>query len=452
MIKKAKIYTICLFYVLITACTQTPRTADLATPTPLPTPVAVEKPVYTVQRSTVVRALVVTGRVAPVTEQRLFFRSDGFVREVFVARDALVQEGELLAELEIGNLENELAQARLQLQTAETNLAKAGQSNQDALAEARIQLETTRLRLQRAQGQTTSAAVTSAQVALTQAQEVLTFAREEYEKALDRPWEPEHVVEGYARAVTNAERNLTVARARYNEAVAGQGGLSYDRQILEQEVALAELRLAQLERGVDPLLALDVERARLNIERLERQTANARLVAPFDGRVLSVNLRPGTMAEAFRPVIILAEPTALEITVELGAADLNELSVGLPVTVQLRNRPGSALLGGAIRQIPLSAAAAGAVQQEDRLTRIVLDDDSVALELGELATLTIVLEERTGVLWLPPAAIRVFQGRNFVVVQDGDIQRRVDVRLGIQSDDRVEILEGVSEGQVVVGP
>jgi multidrug efflux pump subunit AcrA (membrane-fusion protein) len=138
--------------------------------------------------------------------------------------------------------------------------------------------------------------------------------------------------------------------------------------------------------------------------------------------------------------------------VEVGAADLNELSVGMPVMVQLRNRPGAALLNGSIRQLPLTGTAVGAPQQEDRLTRIVLDDETVALELGELATLTIILEEREGVLWLPPAALRTFQGRNFVVVQDGDVQRRVDVRLGIQSDDRVEILEGLAPGQIVVGP
>ena len=49
-------------------------------------------------------------------------------------------------------------------------------------------------------------------------------------------------------------------------------------------------------------------------------------------------------------------------------------------------------------------------------------------------------------------AVRNFQGRNFVVIQGGDTQRRVDVQLGIQSDNRVEILEGVTEGDVVVGP
>jgi multidrug efflux pump subunit AcrA (membrane-fusion protein) len=37
-------------------------------------------------------------------------------------------------------------------------------------------------------------------------------------------------------------------------------------------------------------------------------------------------------------------------------------------------------------------------------------------------------------------------------VQDGDVQRRVDVKVGLQSEDRVEVLEGLQAGQTVVAP
>jgi hypothetical protein len=55
-------------------------------------------------------------------------------------------------------------------------------------------------------------------------------------------------------------------------------------------------------------------------------------------------------------------------------------------------------------------------------------------------------------LWLPPAAVRDFQGRHFVVIQEEETQRRVDVMLGIEGASRVEILEGVAEGDIIVGP
>jgi hypothetical protein len=47
--------------------------------------------------------------------------------------------------------------------------------------------------------------------------------------------------------------------------------------------------------------------------------------------------------------------------------------------------------------------------------------------------------------------VRSFEGRRFVVVRTGDRERRVTVRTGIETEERIEILEGVKEGDVIVG-
>ena len=77
--------------------------------------------------------------------------------------------------------------------------------------------------------------------------------------------------------------------------------------------------------------------------------------------------------------------------------------------------------------------------------------EEFGLELGDLVRVEVVVEREDNVLWLPPQAIRTFDGRKFVVVQDGELQRRVDVKIGVEGEDRVEIEEGLTEGQVVVG-
>jgi multidrug efflux pump subunit AcrA (membrane-fusion protein) len=115
----------------------------------------------------------------------------------------------------------------------------------------------------------------------------------------------------------------------------------------------------------------------------------------------------------------------------------------------MRNRPEQDLIGF-VRQLPFIGGS-DETNTDDRAVHVALQDKNVTLELGELATVIITLEQKDNALWLPPAAIRTFQGRDFVVIQDGDAQRRVDVKLGIKGEDRVEVLEGVQEGQVVVG-
>ena len=80
-------------------------TRPTATPTPLPTPVVLEKPTYTVELGTVVETLEFTGRASPVQEQELFFETGGNVSAVNVARGDWVKAGDVLAELEVDDLE-----------------------------------------------------------------------------------------------------------------------------------------------------------------------------------------------------------------------------------------------------------------------------------------------------------------------------------------------------------
>ncbi len=380
----------------------------------------------------------------------LFFRSDGFVADVFVARGDAVQTGDVLAQLEIGELQSQLENAQLQLESAELNLSKAEQDIADQLAEAQIQLENSELKLQQARAGSADSSVVSAEVNLTRAQERVVDAEREYNEALDRDWEPQEVVDSYYDQWIRAQEDLRVAEAEYNAALGKTSSTSYDRRLIENEVALNQLKVEQLQRGIDPQLELDVAKAQLDVAEIERKIADAQLIAPFDGVILSLNIKAGDSAQAFDAVMVLAEPDALEITADLGSEDLEQMSVGQIATIQLRNRPEAALTGS-VRQLPAAYSGSTISSADDDKVRIELDQTEVPLDIGELATVTIVLEEKADVVWLPPAALRSFQGRDFVVIKEDDGQRRVDVRLGIESADRVEIEAGVAEGDVIVG-
>jgi multidrug efflux pump subunit AcrA (membrane-fusion protein) len=121
------------------------------------------------------------------------------------------------------------------------------------------------------------------------------------------------------------------------------------------------------------------------------------------------------------------------------------------------SRPSESIEGH-IRRLPYPYGGGGrssGAENEDTSTRVALAvaADEAGLELGDLVRVNVVLERKADVLWLPPQAIRTFEGREFVVVQEeGEAQRRVDVKVGIESEDRVEIEEGLTEGQVVIGP
>ncbi|MBM4464587.1 MAG: HlyD family efflux transporter periplasmic adaptor subunit [Chloroflexi bacterium] len=490
---------------ILTACQGLfgrPIEKEAPTPTPIPTPIVPEKPTYVVQRGKITKQLGFTGRISPVEERALYFKTSGYVKRVLVQRGDQVQAGDLLAELEIDDLlkqmaqaevtlnsaqlrldeaekglQRQIAQVKLDLAAAQARLTQAQNAHADAIAQAEIALAVAQEQLARLKAQQASytADLVTARINVAQAEDALARAEIEYQKALDRHWEPQEVRDAYARSLQQAQWNLEMAQARYDQALAAQQTYTHDVRIQELAVTQTEANLAQLQSGVDPLLAIEVQRAQqqldwlkegvdpvlvnevnqvqLALERLQAQVADAQIAAPVDGEVLSLSVYAGRPAEAFKPVIVVADPSAIEVSADLSSSQLQEMVEGQEAVVTLRAYPGQTW-HGTVRRLPYPYGSGGgseALVGEDKSTRISLEGDLSGLQLGDLARVTIVLQEKDDVLWLPPAAIRTFRGRRFVIVQEEDRQRSVDVTIGIESDDRVEILEGLEEGQIVVG-
>ncbi len=106
---------------ILSACMPSHRIAP--TPTPLPPPVSYEKPIYTVERGSIVSQFTITGQVLPSRQERLFFRASGYVSRVTVQEGDRVKAGELLAELQVDDLLKSLEQARIDLEVAQSKLA-----------------------------------------------------------------------------------------------------------------------------------------------------------------------------------------------------------------------------------------------------------------------------------------------------------------------------------------
>ena len=394
--KMVKLLTLLATAVVFSSCSLLPASRsqqaadEAATPTPIPTPVVPVKPTYKVQRGEIVDELTFSGRISPVVEEELFFRASGRVRAVFAKRNEMVNKDQVIAELEIDGLERELNSAQLTLERAEVMLASAQRDFDTQLRLAQIELEKAQIRLDALQGQS---APDAQSVALQQ-----------------------------------------------------------------KDVEIAQIALDSLQaEGVNPLLKNDVERASYDVTKLKAEIGEAQIVAPFDGQLLSVSLTPGQAVEAFRPVTTIADVTALEVSAELLSDQMTELAEDMAVSVVLVSRPGE-ILTGSIRQLPYPYGSGGGtattVEDQDKSTRFTLEQSAAeaGFAMGDLVRVTAELERKADILWVPPQAVRVFDGRRFAVLIDGETRRRVDVKVGIETQDRIEIEEGLEEGQVIEGP
>jgi multidrug efflux pump subunit AcrA (membrane-fusion protein) len=259
-------------------------------------------------------------------------------------------------------------------------------------------------------------------------------------------------------ALQEATLNHARAQAAYDQAVRQDTQRVYDIQSQQKQVELSQLEVSRLEAGVDPRLEQALAQTELELEDLQAQITDTLILAPFDGEVTAVSTAAGRAVEGFEPVIIVADPSELEVTAELGSEEMEELSEGQEASLVPVEYPGQELVAE-IRLLPYPYGAGGSttdLDDKDPNTHLSVNWEGLEaageVEPGDLVRVTVVLERREDALWLPPAAIRTFEGRRFVIVQEGAGQRQVDVTIGVESEDRVEIVDGLEEGQVVVGP
>lgn len=389
------IHSISLLFttLLVSGCAMLPvgrsdrAAAEAPTPTPIPTAIVPTKPTYKVAKGEVVDELTFSGRISPILEDELFFRVDGHVRGVYAKRNDMIKKGTVVADLENDALERELKSAQLTLGRANVILEAAKRELEFNQRAAKDNLEIEQIKL----------------------------------------------------------ASLQAAQAPDPNAIA----------IQQKQVDLAQIAVDRLNTGVDPLLVNDVTRAQLDVDKLNKSLQDAQIIAPFDGQLLSVSLTPGQEVKGYQAVVSLADVSKLEVSADLLSDQMTKLVENMPASVVLVSRPGEALKGK-VRQLPYPYGSGGRgqkVEDQDKSTRFTVDKSAkdAGFTLGDLVRITVELERKNNVLWLPPQAIRVFEGRRFAVVQDGDAQRRVDVTVGIQTQDRVEVKEGLKEGQVVVG-
>ena len=248
------------------------------------------------------------------------------------------------------------------------------------------------------------------------------------------------------RTIRRAQIDLEIAQLTL-EQLKSQGRSENEIKIQELQVELAQMKLDEVLQslGIDPDSPV--------LDELEAQVAQARAFAPADGTIIaSVNV--GRNVTPTTPAFVLGDPDELEVVANLDASkgdtQVREMFEGMPVTVTL-DANTDVKLSGTIRQLP---SPYGTGTSDEGAIHVGLDSPPSAstYQTGDNVTVTVLLASKEGVLWLPPDAIRSAGGRTFVIINSASGPQRVDVELGLQTRDRVEILSGLEDSQVVVGP
>jgi Cu(I)/Ag(I) efflux system membrane fusion protein len=172
---------------------------------------------------------------------------------------------------------------------------------------------------------------------------------------------------------------------------------------------------------------------------------NVPFYAPASGYVIEKNVVEGAAVQAGERLFRIAALDKVWVEAELFEADLPSVKVGGPATVELSYLPGATFEGKVTYVYPYldPVARTGKVRVELRNAGRELKPDMYA---------TILFDVDLGSRLQIPIDAVVYTGpRRLVFVDLGEGRLRPqEVTLGARTDDKVEVLSGLSEGQTVV--
>lgn len=201
--------------------------------------------------------------------------------------------------------------------------------------------------------------------------------------------------------------------------------------------------------GADAALAgarHDLQRLAAERAGLRQLRANARLLAPADGVVISRDAEMGSTVVAGQAVVRLIEPSSLWVKVRLDQGRSAGLVAGQRAVILLRSNPATPLTG----QVERVEAVSDSVTEE-RAAMVSFDQLPAGVAVGELAEVTLTLARTDPALLLPNASLKRQNEQTGVWRLEGGALRFQPVRVGQASlDGQVQVLHGLNAGDEVV--
>jgi len=285
-------------------------------------------------------------------------------------------------------------------------------------------------------------------------------------------WQPYLVAVGSLVATQGIEVTTEVAgkvsAIRFESGQQVEAGtllLELDDSVDEAEIKgmIAERRLAELQyKRRDELLETktisrsDVDEARLRLENAIAQLAakraviaKKRITAPFSG---SLGIRRVDLGEYLQPGAAIVPLEALDpiyVDYALPERHLDQVSVGQPVEIEVQTFPEEVFSGQIVALNPGIDPGSRSLR-----VRATLENPQDRLRPGMFAEVRTVLPQRLAILTLPQTAITYNPyGDSVFVIEEGEnglhVLRR-QVETGGVRDGRVEIVQGLQEGEQVV--
>jgi HlyD family secretion protein len=355
-----------------------------------------------VEVGTMVKSVVATGKVEPITKVEIKSKANGIIKALHVDVDSVVSEGAVLLELDRDQL-------TAQLRGAEANLLAARAAVEGAEAQLRKNLV-------EAEGPD------------------LEFA-----------------MKGLARAQSLFRQNL-IAQSALDDAQSAADVAANRKRAAQSQLAVSQARVAEAR--------AQVAQAQAAADRASEDLANATIRAPIRGTVLTRDVEVGSPVSS---ILNLGANATLTMTIgdidrvfvrgKVDEADIGTLRLGQPARIRVETFKDKVFSGRVTQISPMGI-------EKDNVTsfevRVSIENPGKELKANMTANAEIVLEEHENAFIIPEAAVTYDAQKNaFVEIEATGTKtgrRKLPVKLGAGNGTKVQVLEGVQKGDKVVLP
>ena len=258
--------------------------------------------------------------------------------------------------------------------------------------------------------------------------------------------------------VQSAASRVDAARVdlKRTEEVYNRDKSLYDQQILAKETyetSLANYRRAKIEYS-SAVEQLDLTRTGSSASTSKRN--NTLVFATVTGTILEQPVKVGsrvTMANNFSEgttVVSIADLTDLLFIGNVNESDVNNVTVGSPVTIHVGALKDKTYHAVVEYVSPKGKDTSGTILFEVKAA--ISGDDLSALKAGFSSNAEVEMAHKTGVLTIPEATVTYEGDKSFVFVKGGKGEyEKKEVTLGLSDGIKVEVLSGLTGDETLRG-
>ncbi len=250
--------------------------------------------------------------------------------------------------------------------------------------------------------------------------------------------------------IVSAQQVIATAKiansTNISDATASVASAEIALQKKEDELALKKAGPTQ--EAINLYLA-KIKQAQSKVSLLNNKISEAVLKSPIDGQVLKINKRKGETVQPTDSVVVFLPSGPFQVEVDIYEEDIVDVQANNYVKVMLPAFSDDIFDGRVISIDPAEKLIDGVVYYEVNISFKIGGQN---IKPGMTADVVIETNKKENVLTAPTEAIEKRDGVKMAKVYIGKQLVYREVELGLEGEDNIEIISGLSEGeQVIIG-